>query len=227
MGSCMSSTSQGDRRQQSTHTNFEMHDLDPLNYVPEPKKGIIRSRTVYFVHFVAHSILENGGNHWDIFLQTGREESVRLEMVPGAFPGSEGYLGRLNIILHPYAITRHSQNLLTIPMDRRLSVANFLDAIVQADNHRYEFTREGRGCGGWVHDQFFLFVRAGLLPSGWESQFETMINTCWEDKASRGPWPLTYGTYLRNRGKNQQRRKGNGGRKNNNKSNRGDRQRQR
>jgi hypothetical protein len=213
----MSSLTQGKRRRQSTHTSFEILYLDPLNYVPETKKSDIRNRIVYFVHFVAYSILESGGNHWNIFLETGKEESVRLEMIPGAFPGAEGYLGRLDIILHPYAMTRHSQKFLTIPMDRKYSVARFLDVIVQMDNHRYELTREGRGCGGWVRDQFYLFVRAGLLPSMWETQFESMIKMCWEDGTSRGPWPLTYGTYLRNRGKNQPRRKGNEGQKNNNK----------
>ncbi|KAB5530398.1 hypothetical protein GE09DRAFT_1193951 [Coniochaeta sp. 2T2.1] len=33
------------------------------------------------------------------------------------------------------------------------SVAEFLDTVVAAGNHRYEFTREGRGCAGWVRDK--------------------------------------------------------------------------
>ncbi|KAH7303300.1 hypothetical protein B0I35DRAFT_485302 [Stachybotrys elegans] len=176
-----------------------MSNLDPFNYIPESEKADIRKRSVYFAHFVAYSALENGGNHWDIFLQTAKNESVRIDMTPGAYPGSEGYLGRLDVASDRWGATCRGHKILTIPMDRRHSVASFLDAITQADNHRYEFTREGRGCGGWIRDQFYLFVGAGLLPSGWEPTFESTITVFWENEAPRSPWPVTHGTYLKDR----------------------------
>ncbi|KAF5709782.1 hypothetical protein FGLOB1_5768 [Fusarium globosum] len=189
------SKSQGE----SSHTNFEMYNLNPLSYTPETAENEIRSSVVVTVHFVAHTIVEGGGNHWVISLQTAPRKSTRLEIVPGAYPGRVGFLGRLDIIRHPYGITRHSNKTVNIPAQPGHTVGHFLDAIVGADNHRYEFTQSGRGCGGWVRDQFYLFVQRGLLPPGWEAEFEAAINVFWVQNESRGPWPLTYGTYLRTR----------------------------
>ncbi|KAI9151469.1 hypothetical protein HJFPF1_08671 [Paramyrothecium foliicola] len=141
-----------------------MHDLDLMNYIPESGKEYIRSRAVSIVHFVACAVLDNGGNHWNISLQTSKDQSIRLDMSPSALPGSGGYLGRLDVILQPYAIMRHNHMALSIPMDYQHNVAKFLDAIVQ-DNYRYEFRPGGRGCGGWIRDQLSLFMSAGLLPS--------------------------------------------------------------
>lgn len=180
-----------------------MHQWDPLSYIPPEESHAIHSpdRIVTYVHFVAHAVLQTGGNHWDIFLQTGEDQSVRLEMSPGAFPGQEGYLGRLDIILLNYALTRNSHKTVTIPAIPGHSVADFLSAIVRADNHRYEFTREGRGCTGWIRDQFYLFVQFGLLLPGWEEEFEAAINGAWNRGTLIASRSATYGTYLRDRGR--------------------------
>ncbi|KAG5748769.1 hypothetical protein H9Q70_008585 [Fusarium xylarioides] len=183
-----------------SHTNFEMLNMDPLSYIPEPSKDEIRGHVVTTVHFVAHSVLIKGGNHWDIFLQCGPDKSVRLEMVPGAFPGRVGFLARLDIILQGYGITRQSNKTVSIPpLSPGLTVGQFLDAIVGADNHRYEFTQEGRGCGGWVRDQFYLFVQCGLIPAGWEAEIEAAMKVFWIRNVNKGEWPLTSGTYLKDR----------------------------
>ncbi|KAI0141873.1 hypothetical protein GGR57DRAFT_486340 [Xylariaceae sp. FL1272] len=199
MGNCHSSTStKGGKK--ASHTNFELHEFDPLSYIPEENKNDIRKTPVMLVHFVAHSVLQTGGNHWDIYLQTGDYTSVRIEMTPGAFPGRDGYLGRIDIIQHNYGITAHSHKTLTLkPTRAGLTVSSFLNAIVQADNHRYEFTKDGRGCGGWIRDQFHLFTNLNLIPSGHDRAFEEIINTYWVKNQSKGSWPLTYGTYLRTR----------------------------
>ncbi|KPM43051.1 hypothetical protein AK830_g3525 [Neonectria ditissima] len=199
MGCSMSSIFSKGGEGTPSHTNFELEKFDPLSYTPELSKNHIRSRPVSAVHIVAHSVLLNGGNHWHIYLQTGEEEFVCLEASPGAFPGREGFLARIDIVEHAYALTYRPHKIVSIPAKPGHSVASFLDAIVQADNHRYEFTREGRGCGGWVRGQFYLFVQVGLLPPGWENTFETAINVAWENEVSQGPWPVTYGTYLRDR----------------------------
>lgn len=82
------------------------------------------------------------------------------------------------------------------PTTSRFSVGEFLDTIVRANNHRYEFTREGRGCTSWVRDQFYLFVQADLLPFGWEGEFESAISSAWVKNQPQGQWPVTYGRYL-------------------------------
>lgn len=212
MGCGPSSPSKSEGGKKPSHTNFEMHNLNPLSYTPDSAESQIRSYVVTKVHFVAHSVLRNGGNHWDIFLQCGPDLSVRLEIVPGAYPGREGYLARLDIIRHPYGMTRVSHKTVSIsPQAPGLTVGEFLDAIVRADNHRYEFTKDGRGCGGWVRDQFYLFVQCGLIPTGWEARIEAAMTVFWNENRSQGAWPLTYGTYLRTRntgrkGKGKQKR---------------------
>ncbi|KAF7549720.1 hypothetical protein G7Z17_g6191 [Cylindrodendrum hubeiense] len=197
------STGQGGKK--ASHTNFEMENLDPVSYIPEAAKSRIRSssRIVTFVQFVAHSVLPNGGNHWKIFLQTGEHEFVQLEISPGAWPGREGYLGRLDIMDHRHMLTHNHHQTVSIPAEPGHRVVSFLDAIVRADNHRYEFTQKGRGCTGWVRDQFYLFTQAHLIPSGWESRFEAAIRTAWDTNVSLGSWPVTYGTYLRDRSGNR------------------------
>ncbi|KAM5346425.1 hypothetical protein ACJ41O_009430 [Fusarium nematophilum] len=45
----------------------------------------IRGRVVTLVHLVAIPVLANGGNHWNIYLPTGEQEFVSLDMTPGAF----------------------------------------------------------------------------------------------------------------------------------------------
>ncbi|KAF4334229.1 hypothetical protein FBEOM_11925 [Fusarium beomiforme] len=177
-----------------------MQNLDPLSYTPEASKNEIRSFSVTDVHFVADLVLQDGGNHWVIFLQCGPEASVRLEAVPGAYPGREGYLARLDIIPHSYGMARHSHKTVTIhPCTPGLTVGQFIDAIVRADNHRYEFTQAGRGCGGWVRDQFYVFIQNGLIPAGYEAQLESAIGTFWKENVAQSAWPLTYGTYLKAR----------------------------
>jgi hypothetical protein len=196
MGNCFGTPSRGDK---PSHTSFEMSNMDPLNYIPASSRGEIREKIVYYVHLVAHSVLQSGGNHWDIYLQTGAKESVRLDMNPGAFPGRIGFLGRLDISRHNYPVTNRHQLLTTIAAARRCTVGFVLDAIVRADNHRYEFTKNGRGCTSWVQDQFYLFIDIGLLPPGHERNFEKAITTAWIGGRSHGPSAVTRGVYLRER----------------------------
>ncbi|KAK1768089.1 hypothetical protein QBC33DRAFT_569131 [Phialemonium atrogriseum] len=216
MGNCCSFPSSRGSTSRSHLESHEMHEWDPLNYIPPCAEPDIRSpnRIVSAGHFIAHSVLQSGGNHWQIYLQTGKDESVCLELVPGAFPGQEGFLGRFDIVLHGYGLTRNTHKTVSISAVPGRSVADFLDAIIANDNHRYEFTQDGRGCTGWVLDQFHLFMRAGLLPPGREHDLEEAVNTAWEDGRSRGPRAVTLGTYVRDRGGGRRgvRRRGGGNR---------------
>ena len=208
MGGSVSSNAKGGKK--PSRTNFETANRDPLSFIPEEDRNRLRSYHVTMVHVVAHTVVQGGGNHWDIFLQTGEVESVRLEVVPGN-PGREGNLARLEIMRHAYASTHHGQKTISITATPGYTVGNFLDTIVRADNHRYEFARGGGGSSGWVRDQFYLFVRAGLIPPGWESVIEQAINAAWYKNKSQGPWPVTYGTYLRERSGNRPQGRNNRG----------------
>ncbi|KAI5863466.1 hypothetical protein GGS23DRAFT_596642 [Durotheca rogersii] len=161
--------------------------------------GKLGTGIVYAVHFVASTSVSWGSNHWDIFLQTGESEFISLEITARAPLGREGYPCRLDILHHSGDVPRRSHKVVAVPAHGWHTVADFLDVIVQAGNHMYEFTREGRGCAGWVHDQFYLFVRADLMAADKSLEFEEAINTWWERNAPRGPSPVTHGTYRRDR----------------------------
>jgi len=203
MGNCCSG-----EEAQETQSSHQLQQWDPINYVvPEDRKAILaRGLIVTQVNLVAQTVLQSGGNHWTMFLQTGPESAVRIDMEPGAWPGSNGYLGRLDIVRRNHVVSRNRQTVLSIRARPGVTAADFLSTIINSDSHRYEFTQAGRGCTGWMRDQFYLFVQQGLLEAGYEEQVEYALNHEWRrDRAVRS-WPLTQGTYLRDRGARRRRR---------------------
>ena len=70
----------------------------------------------------------------------------------------------MGIVLRDHSITHNREGLVTIPATAGLPVAHFIDAIIDAGNHEYDFTTEGRGCTGWILDQYHLFLQLGLVP---------------------------------------------------------------
>jgi hypothetical protein len=197
MGSCCSIG----RAQDPEDRPQELEQWNPINYVvPGSEAEILEdNQSVNSVHLVSLMALENGGNHWNLFLQTGSERYVQLDMAPGAWPGEHGYLGRLDINLMNHGISSHQHCHIIVPTQPGYTAVNFLNAIFRADNHRYEFTQQGRGCTGWMRDQFALFARDGLLLSGHEDEVDYAVNHEWRQGTVTRPWPLTSGSYLRER----------------------------
>lgn len=182
-----------------TDLSNQLEYYNPVRYVPDA--GQIRSsnRVVRYVHFVAHTILQTGGNHWTLFLQTRHNESVRITMDPGDLLGApspgHGYRGQMEISLRAYALTREHQHVVTIPATGGHTVAHFIDAIIAAGNDEYDFTTEGRGCTGWMLDQYRLFLQKGLIQPG--SDLEDAIAQAWAEGRATGPQRVTAGFYMR------------------------------
>jgi len=154
-------------------------------------------RIVSHVHFVAQTVLLNGGNHWGIYLQTGDEESIRINMNPGELLGApspgHGYRGQIEIVYE--ATTGHREGDVTIPANPGHPVTHFIDAIIDASNHEYDFTTEGRGCTGWILDQYHLFLRLALIPPGYD--LESMVSQEWVGGQAARAHPVTRGYYMR------------------------------
>ncbi|KAH7342977.1 hypothetical protein BKA65DRAFT_505300 [Rhexocercosporidium sp. MPI-PUGE-AT-0058] len=180
-----------------------LQDYNPVRYQPDQR--LIRNphRIVSRIHFVAHTVLQNGGNHWGIYLQTGNAESVSINMDPSELLGAQspghGYRGRMDIVSREYALTRNLVGLVTIPANPGHSVAHFIDAIINAGNHQYDFTTEGRGCTGWILDQYRLFLQLALIPPGHD--LERAVGQEWRSvQGRRRPTkahPVTRGFYMR------------------------------
>jgi hypothetical protein len=136
-----------------------------------------------------------------MYLQTNTQEAVCITMDPGDLLGVQspghGYRGQMEISLQDHAIARTHQHVLTIPATQGHTVAHFIDAIIAAGNDEYDFTTEGRGCAGWMLDQFRLFLHQGLIQSGY-NEIESAINQGCIDGQPTGSRPATYGYYMRN-----------------------------
>ncbi|KAJ9155573.1 hypothetical protein NKR23_g1754 [Pleurostoma richardsiae] len=194
MGNCCSG-----QEAEDSPGNHELSEVNTINFVNDEAWIRRPDLVVTQIHFVAATLLQNGGNHWNMHLQTSKDESVKIDLEPSAWPGpfQHGYLGRLDISRRSYAITRHRHHCVTVPARPGVAAVSFLKAIVNADNHRYEFTQAGRGCTGWMRDQFFLFVQQGLLQPGYERQIEEAMTQEWNRGRATRPWPVTQGYYLR------------------------------
>ena len=195
MGNCCSGKEMaGDEVQE-----YVLSHVNPLNYITNEAQIRSPGLVVSHVHLVAIMRLENGGNHWNMYLQTCSGQYVKINVEPGAWPGpfGRGYLARIDVTLRESGGPDDVHCDAVVPARHGVTVSDFLDAILHADSHRYEFTQAGRGCTGWMRDQFLLFVQRGLLEPGHEAQVEEAIAQEWEGGLALRPWPVTRGYYLR------------------------------
>lgn len=96
MGNCFSSPSDGTGKSSGHRgSSHELRSYEPVRYLSDRAQA--RSLPVQCVHFVAHSVLQNGGNHWTMFLQASPSRSVRINMDPSEVRGApapgHGYRG--------------------------------------------------------------------------------------------------------------------------------------
>src|SRR5260370_1444283 len=119
-------------------------------------------------------------------------------MDPGDLLGAQspghGYRGQMDIIHRDHAITRNHQAVITHPAVPGHQVAHFIDAIINAGNHEYDFTTQGRGCTGWMLDQYHLFLQRGLIQPG-ENDMESAINMQWINGRPTAERAATHGFY--------------------------------
>lgn len=197
MGNCCSSIGgQGDEGNSHALQNY-----DPVRYVPDIEMIRSTEQIVTRVHFVAYTILENGGNHWTMYLETGRRSSVRINMEPSELRGAQvsghGYRGVMEVRDCNHAVTRDHHTLVSIPALAGHPVAHFIDAIINANNHEYDFTTGGRGCTGWMLDQWELFTQMSLIRPEFTA-IKDIINKGWVEGVPIETRLVTRGFYVKN-----------------------------
>ncbi|KAF2236055.1 hypothetical protein EV356DRAFT_83294 [Viridothelium virens] len=143
----------------------------PVKYVPADRKDEIRAKSVLCVHAVAHPKGPGphpGGftNHWCLYLQTGADESVEIDVQPNpqqrgtAIPG--GSKADVIASLLPFPIFANAVHYKTMAVPAGLVVAQVLDSLVQHGHDKYEFTARGVGCRKWVDTLAFLTEKGWL-----------------------------------------------------------------
>lgn len=103
----------------------------------------------------------------------------------------------MEVSVREYNVSRNRHQIVTIPTTRGHTVADFIDVIIAAGNHEYDFTTEGRGCTGWMLDQYRLFLANGLIRSGFDA-IERTIGLAWVEGQPVSEHAITRGFYMRN-----------------------------
>lgn len=137
----------------------------PVKYIPASQKDAIRDRPVAHIKAAAHEKTPGpyeGGvtNHWCLYLQTGEQEAVQIDVQPNPQQPATVVQGgsKADVIVSllqcttPQNVVHHSK--MTVPAG--LVVAHVVDYIMQHGRHRYEFTAAGVGCRRWVSDTLSL-----------------------------------------------------------------------
>src|ERR1700761_7959690 len=154
MGCCASTP------KETSGGSHQLQQYNPVRYASDRDHIRDPNRIVTRIHFIAQTVLQSGGNHWTLYLQTGPKQAVRINMNPSDLLGAQisghGYRGEMEITHRNHDITRYREYVLTVLATPGHSVAEFIDAIIRASNHEYDFTTVGRGCTGWMLDQYHL-----------------------------------------------------------------------
>lgn len=173
--------------------------LQTVQYVPPSRKSIILAKPVTEILAVAHQKDRWGNtftNHWCIYLQTGSNSSVRLDMIPShSIPStalSGGSKGILVVSELNYEYSNTASKVVRIPSASGLRVSHIVDALVNARYDRYEFDRDGVGCRMWTTNILTLLQQRSW---GITARFEVAkdaIGKLWPDGSAL---PLDRGAY--------------------------------
>ncbi|KAK0496304.1 hypothetical protein EDD18DRAFT_202617 [Armillaria luteobubalina] len=87
-------------------------------------------------------------NHWMIFLQTGPNSSVRLNMRSGE---SSQYPGLLEVSSTRYAFTQNCCFRVSAAAVPGLTVEHVFSLVIRNGRDRYKFTDSHEGCRHWVN----------------------------------------------------------------------------
>jgi hypothetical protein len=162
---------------QSDHwgtSQFKLKDLDA---------------SVTSLHFVAEENVDNEGsdgqpptNHWAIFLSTGPNTSVRLEMAP-AEPGEPGMVIVESMTCALSSAITHS---VTMAPSEPITVAHVLDTITSNHRDEYVFAPIGEGCRFWMFTLADDLDIAGIIPSAAAQKVRFAVTKYWAYPAGSG-----------------------------------------
>ncbi|KAF2462160.1 hypothetical protein BDY21DRAFT_360142 [Lineolata rhizophorae] len=168
-------------------------------YIPSSRRDAIRALPVDYVHAVGHSRKPWGNrftNHWCLYLQTGENSSVRIDMVPSYYVASTviqgGSKGNLIISKLEYEYSSNATKVVTIQPPQGLCVSDVIDTLLAAGRDKYEFNGEGVGCRMWTADALNLLEKKGWGSSTNYEAAKQAIAKLWPDGTDL---PLDHGAY--------------------------------
>lgn len=170
-----------------------------VQYIPNSRKAAIREMPVSQILAVAHEPKPWGNkftNHWCLYLQTGTNSSIRVDMAPSVVvPGTVivgGSKGILLISELDCLYSRHAQKVIEIPTQSGLRVSHIVDALVEAGRDKYEFDADGVGCRMWTTNSLTLIQQKSW---GNSTQIQNALNAIGKTWPSGSALPLGRGAY--------------------------------
>lgn len=106
-----------------------------------------------------------------------------------------GNRGKLHLRYDTWAQSNQCEYVVTKPVNGQHSVPDFIDAIVAAGHSKFDFTTNGRGCTGWVLDQYELFAKEGFIES--EFDLKGVMEQEWQGGRATKASKITRGFYMK------------------------------
>ncbi|OJD18254.1 hypothetical protein AJ78_01693 [Emergomyces pasteurianus Ep9510] len=171
--------------------------FQPLRYIPAEEKEAMLNLTVLWVDAAAHGRLPKGGNHWCFYLRVSDDRSVRVDISPSysvpsvVMPGGSK---AIMIVSHlPSPVSNSATKVVRLDVPPGSTTRDFINSIVNAKRHQYEFNAEGQGCRFWVDHQITLFESQGFFLHGSQiTEAKNAIRTQYPDQIQ---YPLVIGSY--------------------------------
>ncbi|KAH6701275.1 hypothetical protein BKA61DRAFT_620430 [Leptodontidium sp. MPI-SDFR-AT-0119] len=153
--------------------NYTPPAFQPVIYIPVGGEAKIRGLQVQKIYAVAHDVLENGGNHWCLYLQTADHQSVCIDSTPTySVPSTVLHDGsKANIVISHLNNCLPISAMCAVPLTVcvNLTVGSVLELFIHSGRHNYEFDSQGRGCRQWTSDQITLLEAQHYITSASEA----------------------------------------------------------
>jgi hypothetical protein len=177
--------------------NFQQPPFQSLEFIPKGEKEKMMNLDVLCVYAVAHSKLDEGGNHWCFYLDVEDSHSVCIDMTPSytvpsiTVPGGSKIIMLMSLL--PYIYLPSSEKAVRLDVPAGIKVHNFVNLLVQRKRHQYEFNKDSQGCRFWTDDQLTLFQTSGLVVN--PSQVTEARNAILTQYPDQVRYPLVVGSY--------------------------------
>jgi hypothetical protein len=172
--------------------NFDEHwDIGDLN----PPDLVSAISEIHFVAYRNEGNVENSAgrltNHWTVFLKTGKESSIRMDMSPDM-----SLDGVIRVWSKDYAATGQGIKVVSAPINgEHVTLNNIADVIVALDRHLFRFTETIEGCRHWMMVLAEDLEQADFVPKGTAKEVAQAVSMYWRDPEGSEPSPIIEGIF--------------------------------
>ncbi|KXG51415.1 uncharacterized protein PGRI_094270 [Penicillium griseofulvum] len=146
--------------------NFQAPTFPAVKFIPSTEKETILNSNALILYAVGGETLSEGGNHWCLYLNISRGQSVCIDITPSYnVPGVEVPGGSKAFMLISVLPSTSFAAKKSVAMQVRAGakLKDFVDLLIQQNRDQYEFNAQGQGCRYWTDDQITLFQKSGLI----------------------------------------------------------------